>query len=75
MSIPVDTLREACVQMADWLEGHAFRMTLDPDADPETAKVTAAAWVQGYRRAIFELRSMAEPAVVAPDDISELEGL
>lgn len=51
-------------------------MTVDPGADVELAKLAAAAWADGYRRAIFELRWAAreDVEVIVPDDISELDG-
>lgn len=74
-TIPVGTLREACLQMATWLEGRQFRCTVSDTADLEVARVAAAAWTEGYRRAIFELRWAAAPPDVVPDDLSELDGL
>lgn len=73
-TIPVDTLREACLQLASWLEGRHFAATVQDGADLEVARVAAAAWTEGYRRAIFELRWAAREPVVVPDDISELDG-
>ena len=63
-------------EMADWLEGRRFGVTVDPGADVELAKLAALAWAEGYRRAIFELRWAAreDVEVIVPDDISELDG-
>lgn len=73
MAIPAETLREATLQMADWLEQHEFRATAVSGCDPELTESYVRVWVDGYRRAIFELRRVAEPPVVVPDDIGELE--
>jgi hypothetical protein len=70
--IPDDVLRQAARLMADWLERRRFGVTCAPDADPEIAKIAAASWAEGYRRAIFELRWAARPPEQIPDDISEL---
>jgi hypothetical protein len=71
--LTVEQKRAACREMADWLEGRRFGVTVDPGADVELAKLAALAWAEGYRRAIFELRWAAREPVVVPDDIGELE--
>lgn len=73
--LTVEQKRAACLEMADWLEGREYRLTLPPDADMEQARMRVQSWVQGYRRAIFELRWAArEPVeVIVPNDISELD--
>lgn len=72
--VTVETKRAIVQEMADWLEGRRFGVTLSPDADPQVAKVAAASWAEGYRRAIHELRWAAQEPVDIPDDISELDG-
>lgn len=71
--VTVETKRAIVQEMADWLEGRRFGVTVAPDADPELAKVAAASWADGYRRAIHELRWAAQGPIEIPDDISELD--
>lgn len=71
--VTVETKRAIVLEMASWLEGRRFGVTCDPDADPELAKLAAASWAEGYRRAIHELRWAAAEPVEIPDDISELD--
>ena len=65
-------MREAALALADWLEGRTFEKTASPALDPAVASTVLAAWDEGYRRAIHELRWAAAEPVVVPDDISEL---
>jgi hypothetical protein len=71
--VPVETKRAIVAEMADWLEGRRFGVTCAADADMEVAKVAAASWAEGYRRAIHELRWAAQEPIQVPDDISELD--
>lgn len=71
--VTVETKRAIVNEMAAWLEGRNFAVTLQDGADPQLAKVATQAWAEGYRRAIFELRWAAQPPTEIPDDISELE--
>lgn len=72
-SIPEPVLREATLVMADWLERRQFGVTMLPGMSRRDAEIATLAWTEGYRRAIHELRWAAQPPVVVPDDIRELE--
>lgn len=71
--VPVETKRAIVQEMADWLEGRRFGVSCVAGADMEMAKIAAASWAEGYRRAIHELRWAAQDPIEVPDDISELD--
>lgn len=72
--LSVEQKRAACLEMAAWLEGRRFGVTLLPGEDPQIAALVAQGWAEGYRRAIHELRWAAMEPEQIPDDIGELDG-
>lgn len=57
---------------ADALEECRFSATVNRSVDADMADQIVDAWVSGFRRAIFELRALADPIPEIPDDASEL---
>jgi hypothetical protein len=70
--IPVDVKRQIVREMADWLEGRKFDLSVKQGVDPVVGEMAKANWKEGYARAIFELRAAAMDDVEVPDDISEM---
>lgn len=68
-----EVLRQATLQMADWLEGLEFGATVDGSVSHETAEQLVEAWTAGFCEAIRQLRIVATPPLDVPDDLSELD--
>lgn len=63
----------AAESAAAWLEHCRFVATAVEGASEHDALIAAEARADRFRRAIFLLRHAADLAVVAPDDLSELD--
>lgn len=73
--VPAETKRAICLEMADWLEGRRFGVTMLPGQTQHDAMLATMAWTEGYRRAIHELRWAAREPETVPDDAREIDGL
>ena len=63
------------MEVAGWLEGRKFRISGVEGGDPHDIATAKTAWLAGYKRAVFELRTAVANSqkIEIPDDISELD--
>ena len=68
-----ETLRTATLIMADWLEHRQFNVRNVAGCPPDEFQEFVKVWYDGFRRAVYELRTAATDMPTIPDDISELD--